>query len=89
MSFPNHTPISSNDYAFIIWTWRLGEYLSSLPLRFGAVSIYELLAQFPCSGYHGLVSSILASICDQLEEIALLACRGGSASEAVLLTREK
>jgi hypothetical protein len=30
MSSPNPTPISSNDYAFIIWTWRLGENFRSL-----------------------------------------------------------
>jgi hypothetical protein len=47
MSSRNHTPISSNDYASIIWTWRLGEYLSSLlHLRIGAISIYQLSALF-------------------------------------------
>ena len=40
-SSPNLTPISSNDYASIIWTWRLGEYLSTLHLRIGTTSIYE------------------------------------------------
>lgn len=34
----NHTPISSNDYASIIWTWRLGEYLpTKAPGRLAAV----------------------------------------------------
>jgi hypothetical protein len=38
MSFLNLTLISSNDYAFIIWTWRLGEYLGSLLLCFEATA---------------------------------------------------
>jgi hypothetical protein len=37
-SFLNLTLISSNDYAFIIWTWRLGEYLGSLLLCFEATA---------------------------------------------------
>ncbi len=42
MNFPNPTPTSFNDYASIIWTWRLGEYFSALHLHIGANSIYEL-----------------------------------------------
>jgi hypothetical protein len=37
-SFLNLTLISSNDYAFIIWTWRLGEYFRSLLLCFEATA---------------------------------------------------
>lgn len=50
-SFQNHTPTSSNDYASIYWTRRLGEYLSTLYLGIGASSIYELrVSSIPFSG---------------------------------------
>jgi hypothetical protein len=93
MSFPNRTPISSNDYASIIWTWRLGEYLLSLHLRIGATSIYEFVSSVPCFWLpRTLVSSILASICSQVEkkEEVLLVCGGRlSKREVVLLALGK
>ena len=65
---PNHTPISSNDYASIIWTWRLGEYLPTQHLGIEANSICELIvSSVPFSGYDGFVSSVLASIYKQIE----------------------
>ena len=73
---PNHTPISSNDYASIIWTWRLGEYLPTQHLGIEANSICELIvSSVPFSGYDGFVSSVLASIYKQIEREGL-ACLG-------------
>jgi hypothetical protein len=45
-------------------SWRI---LSKLALVLWSDSIYELIvSSLPCSGYYGLVSSILASICSDV-----------------------
>jgi hypothetical protein len=70
MKLPSPTPISSNDHAFIIWTRRLGEHFPDLASVHWSHSIYELIvSSVPCSGYYGLVSSILASICCHAQKL--------------------
>ena len=70
-SFLSLTPISSNDYASIIWTWRLGETFSFSTEELKQNSIYELtvlLTQFHFLVNDDLVSSVLASICTRIEK---------------------
>lgn len=72
-SFLSLTPISSNDYASIIWTWRLGETFSFSTEELKQNSIYELtvlLTQFHFLVNDDLVSSVLASICTRIERAA-------------------
>ena len=86
-NFLNRTPTSFNDYASIIWTWRLGEYLSALFLRIGANSIYELQLNsifwlpWTCFSY---VSEHL-----QLVEKTALLIRGGSTSNVFVVIWEQ
>lgn len=82
MSSLNPTPISSNDYASIVWTWRLANPFQCCTCGLEPPA-FTSRSSVPCSGYHGLVSSILASICNQVEKTSLLALVGTASKVAV------